>query len=253
MRQIKDYYEREAKILEDHQRQMYFGGPWTRYWHGTRLHYILKIARSIDFNSFLDVGCAEGYYMKLLAENLKDSRAVGFDIAKNYLCKAKMNVSNCQFVLGDAHNLPFKDNSFDFVLCSELLEHALNPENVLRELLRVSNNYMLLTVAGEKLPHYLARKIGLIKLKDPYSEIGLGHIHELKIGEILPLVLKKGYKPIKIILDCYFPPTFLEKHRIPKFFIKIAKILDNVLKKMPIIKDYAMVQITLLQKLGSNP
>jgi ubiquinone/menaquinone biosynthesis C-methylase UbiE len=230
-KKIREYYEREAQLFEDHQRQMYFGSPWSRYWHETRLNHVIEIARNISFNSLLDAGCAEGFYIKILTAHLKTPTAVGLDIAKGYLHKAKMKVPNSQFVLGDAHNLPFKDNAFDLVLCSELLEHTLDPGRVLRELLRVSSNYVLITVAGENLPHYIARKIGLIKLRDPYSETGLGHIHELKIGEIMPLALKEGYKPVKIVLDCYFSPTFPEKYRMPKFLIRTAKILDKILKR----------------------
>jgi len=40
-------------------------------------------------------------------------------------------------VLGDAHQLPFKDNVFNCVKCTELLEHVENPENVIQEITRV--------------------------------------------------------------------------------------------------------------------
>lgn len=40
-------------------------------------------------------------------------------------------------VLGDAHNLPFKDCAFDCVKCTELLEHVENPERVVEDITRV--------------------------------------------------------------------------------------------------------------------
>ncbi|MEM2876124.1 MAG: class I SAM-dependent methyltransferase, partial [Candidatus Bathyarchaeia archaeon] len=120
MKKIKEYYEREAEELEDHQRLMYFGSPWGRYWHETRLQQTLKIARSIIFEDLLDVGCAEGYYMRCLMSYLRPSHVVGLDIAKNYIIKSKRNVPDCLLVLGDAHNLPLRNNSFDMVLCSEV-------------------------------------------------------------------------------------------------------------------------------------
>lgn len=40
-------------------------------------------------------------------------------------------------VLGDAHYLPFKENAFDCVKCTELLEHVENPEEVIKEITRV--------------------------------------------------------------------------------------------------------------------
>ena len=248
LKRIRNYYEKEAELLEDHQRQMYFGSPWSRYWHGTRLQYVVRIARNISFKTLLDVGCAEGYYIKILTDNRSNCIAVGLDIAKNYLLKAKKNVTKSLLVLGDAHHLPFKDKAFDLVLCSELLEHVVDQEAVLKELLRVSGNYVLLTVAGENLPHLIARKLGFIKQKDPYAEAGLGHIHEIKIGELISKALKMGYRIESIVLTCYFPPAFPEKHKMPVFFIKIFKILDKILNKIPIIREYAMVQIALLRK-----
>ena len=40
-------------------------------------------------------------------------------------------------VVADLHNLPLAECSFDFVLCTEVLEHLANPERALRELRRV--------------------------------------------------------------------------------------------------------------------
>lgn len=40
-------------------------------------------------------------------------------------------------LLGNVENLAFKDNSFDFVLCLEVLEHVLNPGRALLEMRRV--------------------------------------------------------------------------------------------------------------------
>jgi len=40
-------------------------------------------------------------------------------------------------VIGDAHHLPFKDESFEVIVCSEMLEHADNPQQVINEIQRV--------------------------------------------------------------------------------------------------------------------
>lgn len=48
-----------------------------------------------------------------------------------------------KFVQGDAHHLPFKDNAFDTVIISDVLEHVIDPVQVCREATRVSNRLML--------------------------------------------------------------------------------------------------------------
>jgi SAM-dependent methyltransferase len=42
------------------------------------------------------------------------------------------------FVLCDAHALPFRDNSFNLAYCHNVLEHVANPWQVIRELRRVA-------------------------------------------------------------------------------------------------------------------
>lgn len=42
------------------------------------------------------------------------------------------------FVVGDAYELPFRDQAFDYVICSHLLEHLDDPATVIQELQRVA-------------------------------------------------------------------------------------------------------------------
>lgn len=41
------------------------------------------------------------------------------------------------FVVGDAHNLPFKDKTFDYVICSHIIEHLKDPLRFVKEVMRV--------------------------------------------------------------------------------------------------------------------
>jgi|SRR3989344_4991376 len=41
------------------------------------------------------------------------------------------------FIVSDCYKLPFKDNSFDYIICSHLLEHLDDPEKFIKELTRV--------------------------------------------------------------------------------------------------------------------
>ena len=41
------------------------------------------------------------------------------------------------FIAADAHQLPFKDKSFDYLIASQVLEYATDPEKFLKELMRV--------------------------------------------------------------------------------------------------------------------
>lgn len=60
------------------------------------------------------------------------------------------------FVCADAEYLPFKDKSIDFIHCSQLLEHIVEPEKFLKELERVSKRGLITSIRGEmdKLTQY---------------------------------------------------------------------------------------------------
>jgi SAM-dependent methyltransferase len=51
--------------------------------------------------------------------------------------------------VADAHHLPFPDNSFDLVLCLEVLEHLPDSGVGLRELLRVARDCVVVSVPHE--------------------------------------------------------------------------------------------------------
>ena len=79
----------------------------------------------------LDLGCGSAPYKHLFPNR------VGFDN------RSGESVD----VVGDAHKLPFKNDEFDVVLCSEVLEHLHSPEIALLEMKRVlkSGGILILT------------------------------------------------------------------------------------------------------------
>jgi len=60
-------------------------------------------------------------------------------INSNYHRHADIKVlSHQQFIQADGEALPFDDKSFDFVICNQVLEHTENPEQFLKEQMRVA-------------------------------------------------------------------------------------------------------------------
>ena len=43
-----------------------------------------------------------------------------------------MKIDDRPIIIGDAEKLPFKDKSFDYVICSHLVEHIPNVEQALK-------------------------------------------------------------------------------------------------------------------------
>lgn len=77
-------------------------------------------------------------------------------------------ISDRPTVLGFVENLPFKDNSFDFVIASHVLEHSKDPEKFLSELQRVSKSgYIEVPDAFfERLACYLDHRLEITDVDD---------------------------------------------------------------------------------------
>jgi ubiquinone/menaquinone biosynthesis C-methylase UbiE len=86
----------------------------------------------------LDVACGPGY----VSDAVKQLGAVplGIDFSDKMVAMAKRMFPEIRFTQGDAHNLPFKDGSFDRVLMNFGLLHVSRPEKACAEACRVLEN-----------------------------------------------------------------------------------------------------------------
>lgn len=106
----------------------------------------------------LDLGCNRGYYLK----EFKNGTRYGIDIAWSVLREAKKRIPQAYFVQGDIQQLQFiRSNSMDAILCSEVIEHLLNPEKVFAETFRIlkPGGKMLITT-----PNYTKKRTAWIKV-----------------------------------------------------------------------------------------
>jgi len=80
----------------------------------------------IESLKFLDVGCGTGSYIMAVAKELK-CQCFGLEYSKGMLAKLEekaKGISNVSFQQGNAaERLPFDDDSFDFVMASQMLHH----------------------------------------------------------------------------------------------------------------------------------
>lgn len=109
--------------------------------------------------AIIDLGCGTGYYLYLLSNLPLNLKLTGFDNDKKALEEAKLLLSNNEsinFVTGDMHKMPFKDNSFDKTVASEVLEHVENDEQVLKEIYRIlkPNGILVISVPSVNYPFF---------------------------------------------------------------------------------------------------
>ena len=112
--------------------------PFQKLWHSTRFREVKKV--STDAEVVLDVGCADGVFSKVILKATKAKKLTGLDVVKTSIAWAKKhwkNEKSMKFMVGDAHTLPFSNNTFDAVFCLEALEHVADPIKALSEFKRV--------------------------------------------------------------------------------------------------------------------
>lgn len=85
-------------------------------------------------NAVLDVGCHNKDLKKYLPKKFE---YVGIDTFKD---------ADLKIDLDKIENLPFKDKSFDIVVCTDVLEHLENIHLIFDEICRVSRRYFILTL-----------------------------------------------------------------------------------------------------------
>ncbi len=98
----------------------------------------------------LDIGCGNSPFRHLL--DPKQSRYQGIDIN----AAAKFGYDNPDTVYYDGQTIPFKDNSFDGIICTEVLEHVPDPVPFIAELYRVlkPKGLAIITIPWSARYHY---------------------------------------------------------------------------------------------------
>ena len=101
--------------------------------------------------SGLDVGCGEGNFIHHLRRQNVIGSLVAVDLDDRKLRLAKWQYPDCTYLNADIKNLNFKDNTFDYVIASEVLEHIPAPLEALQEIQRVAKKdaYFIFSVPHE--------------------------------------------------------------------------------------------------------
>ena len=121
-----------------------------RFIENKRIRVLIQEADIRENDELLEVGCGAGHIL----ERIDKGNLTGIDISPVQIERAEKRLGNkAKLILANGELLPFKDKSFDRILCTEVFEHVLEPEKLLMEMKRVlkDNGMISLSIPNEKL------------------------------------------------------------------------------------------------------
>lgn len=176
------------------------------------------IGNEIKDKKILDVGCGDGVLSYLLSK--KGAKVTGIDNSEEAIKFAKekcKDLENIDFLVASAYELPFKGNSFDYVVSSEVIEHLKHPGKMLSEIKRVWNQ-------EEKV---------VITTPIRFTEMPLDKMHYQEFfGKEFKWLLEKYFGNVKIIRShplfwLEFQDRVILNHNFPKYFLNILNLFFN--------------------------
>lgn len=110
--------------------------PFTIYHNPIRNHVLRVIREEAAYGTLeiLNVGCGLSQILKHIAP---EHRYTGVDVDERSLNQCRERFPQARFERCGPFELPFEDGQFDVIFATEVIEHVLDPQRWLRELIRV--------------------------------------------------------------------------------------------------------------------
>ncbi len=178
-------------------------------------NYLDLVKKHLNKDSvILDAGCGEGGVFSKSDLNKKGKRKtlIGID-----LCKEKNPYVDKKFI-GSLDKLPFKDNTFDIIICEWVVEHLEYPELVFNEFSRVlkKEGHLILFTPNVWNPLVFFSKIIPSSLKDAILKKFVGK----EDNDLFPVFLRcNSVRSInKVAIISGFKNEFLKTYHNADYF-----------------------------------
>lgn len=166
-----------------------------------RVRKIVELIDATPTDTVVEVGCGAG----LVLEKFQAGKLIGIDLSGYILHKTKTRLANRDAYLlqANAEMLPFSNQSFRKIVCTEVIEHVVEPRNVVKELSRIAtpDARIVITIPNESLIDNLKRILNVLGLSrlllagktgskndqnayDSPNEANEWHLHSFDIGLI---------------------------------------------------------------------
>jgi len=199
----------------------------------------------------LDVGCGGGKLLKLAQE--RGLHAFGIELSSSGAKLAKSFAPGAYVIVGNGERLPFADVSFDYLTCLGSLEHFLNFEAGVKEMVRVCKAGARICILVPN-SFYLFDIIKVLKTGRRRHVTFQPQEKLASFGEWQDLLQTHGLKILAVHrdkepLNTSFHNIFKDLHPIRIFNRFLEKILQMV---MPLHLGYQFIFVCQKRRLYAN-
>lgn len=139
-----------------------------------------------------DIGCGKGAYLKNLIKKFPKCQYAAVDLSETVM--GYIGNQNIKTTQGTLTNIPYDDNTFDFVYTCEALEHAVDIESAVREMARVTKPNGMIVIID--------------KNKDMLGYFEIGEWEQWFNEQELSDIMRKYCRTVSVIKDVgYEEPT----------------------------------------------
>jgi ubiquinone/menaquinone biosynthesis C-methylase UbiE len=179
-----------------------------------RYELALDQIKSSAGKRIVDIGCGDGALTYLFSRQ-KEAHVIGVDSsieAINFAREKTRGAKNIEFIIASAYNLPFADDSIDYIISSDVIEHLKQPEKMLLEIKRAygGNGKVIITTP----------------IKFTERPLDKMHVYEYFESELKTLLNKFFQANIRIIKS--HPLVFTElqnRHYIIKYMFNLLNLV----------------------------
>lgn len=207
------------------------------------LDFMQEIERELPEKSrILEAGCGTGQTLSLLSSR---HETTGLDISSAALRLACRNCGNA--TLGSIFNIPFRDDSFDLVYNSGVIEHFPEPTNVsaIREMARVTkpSGRIIIIVPNSLCLWYKMGKCVAVMMKN----FEFGYEEDYTPGRLKYAAARAGLALEREIGLQAFPPLATNDREVLN--VNVRKKIGQIEKILPFKQYYAYTVGMVLKKI----
>jgi ubiquinone/menaquinone biosynthesis C-methylase UbiE len=154
---VKDYYQKDRVVSKYEKKRFLSSGG--KFIDQNEKEIVSSLLKEENAKKVLDVGAGTGRFSILLAKEGYD--VTGLDQSQEMLNtidqKSREQNLNISLIKGDAFKLPFEDNTFDACTSIRVLWHFENPEDLIKEMVRVTkkDGVIIFDLLNKKSVRYL--------------------------------------------------------------------------------------------------